>query len=170
MTYTVTIYCENTIGVLNRISEIFLKRGVNIESINASKSEVRNITKIIIVTDTTEKWIDNIVKKLEVQVDIVKVFCHTDEETIFLENSLFKLPTQALLDSTDLQQILTEHGAQIIYVQKDFFVVSQPGTKKEIEALYQALEPYKILQFARSARIAVTKEAMYVSKYLEEKN
>ena len=47
--YTISIYTENNVGLLNRISAIFLKRHINIRSITSSESEIPNIHRFIIV-------------------------------------------------------------------------------------------------------------------------
>ena len=50
-TYTISIYSENNIGLLNRISAIFLKRHINIESFSTSLSEIENVFRFIIVVN-----------------------------------------------------------------------------------------------------------------------
>ena len=54
ITYTVSIYTENNIGLLNRVSAIFQRRHINIESINSSISEIENVTKWTILVIVTE--------------------------------------------------------------------------------------------------------------------
>ena len=50
-TYTISIYSENNVGLLNRISAIFLKRHINIESFSTSLSEIENVFRFIIVVN-----------------------------------------------------------------------------------------------------------------------
>jgi acetolactate synthase-1/3 small subunit len=59
-TFTISVYSENNVGLLNRISGIFLKRHINILSLNVSESEIENVSRFIIVVNTTEKWVQNI--------------------------------------------------------------------------------------------------------------
>ena len=54
-TFTVNIYTENNIGLLNRISAIFQRRKINIESLSASESEIDDVFKFIIVVNVTEE-------------------------------------------------------------------------------------------------------------------
>lgn len=168
-TYTFTIYTENSIGLLNRISGIFLRRHVNIESLTATKSEIENISQITIVTHTTEKWVKHIVKKIEQQVEVIKAHYHLNNEIIYLENSLFKMPTKTLLDdSKKVQKIIKKHNVTIVSVYKDFYVISKSGSRKSIDKLYKALKPYGILQFVCSGRIAVSKDEMDMSSVLHQ--
>lgn len=166
--YTITVYTENRVGLLNRISGIFLRRHINIESINVSKSEIDDVSRMIIVTETTEKWVENIVKQIERQVEVIKAYYHTDKEIIYLETSLFKMPTESLFDEhSEVQKIINKNNVNIVMVFKDFYVISKSGTRKSIDALYKALKPYGIMQFAGSARISVSKKEMNVSSILK---
>ena len=157
-TFTISVYSENNVGLLNRISGIFLKRHINILSLNVSESEIENVSRFIIVVDTTEKWVQNIVGQIEKQIEVIKAFYHTDEETIYLENALFKIASGLLFDEKQIQNIIKESQSTIVTVSRDFFVISKSGRRSEIEELYAKIKPYGIMQFVRSGRISVSKE------------
>ena len=167
-TFTISVYSENNVGLLNRISGIFLKRHINILSLNVSESEIENVSRFIIVVDTTEKWVQNIVGQIEKQIEVIKAFYHIDEETIFLENALFKIQSSLLFDEKQIQNIIKESHAEIVSVARDFFVISKSGQRAEIESLYEKLKPFGIMQFVRSGRISVSKAKMEISTLLEE--
>lgn len=105
-TYTISVYSENNVGLLNRISGIFLKRHINIESLNVSSSEIENVSRFVIVVNTTEHWVKNIVGQIEKQIEVIKAFYHTDEETIFQESALFKIASHLLFDERQIQNII----------------------------------------------------------------
>ncbi|WP_125720949.1 acetolactate synthase small subunit [Flavobacterium ustbae] len=166
-TFTISVYSENNVGLLNRISGIFLKRHINILSLNVSESEIENVSRFIIVVNTTEKWVQNIVGQIEKQIEVIKAFYHTDEETIFLENALFKIASSLLFDEKQIQNIIKESQSTIVTVSRDFFVISKSGRRQEIEELYEKFKPYGIMQFVRSGRISVSKQKMEISALLE---
>ena len=105
-TFTISVYSENNVGLLNRISVIFLKRHINILSLNVSESEIENVSRFVIVVDTTEKWVKNIVGQIEKQIEVIKAFYHIDEETIFLESAIFKINSSLLFDERQIQNII----------------------------------------------------------------
>jgi acetolactate synthase-1/3 small subunit len=82
-TYTISIYSEDNVGLLNRISAIFLKRHINIESLTTSPSEITDVFRFVIVVNVSEIKVKKLVQQIEKQVDVIKAFYHTDEETIF---------------------------------------------------------------------------------------
>ena len=167
-TFTISVYSENSVGLLNRISGIFLKRHINIESLNVSESEIAHVSRFVIVVHTTEKWVKRIVGQIEKQIEVIKVYYHTDEETIYQESALFKIASHLLFDERQIQNIIKEHNAQIVTVSRDFFVLAKTGSRTEIEVMYKDLEHYGIMQFVRSGRISVSKATMNISALLKE--
>ena len=164
--YTISIYSENNIGLLNRISAIFLKRHINIESFSTSPSEIINVFRFVIVVQMTQTKIKKIVGQIEKQVDVIKAFYHTDEETIFQESALYKVKSSALFEERHIQNVIKESHANIVTVSPEFFVIEKTGFRHETEKLYNDLAPYGLLQFVRSGRISVTKSKMGISEIL----
>lgn len=167
-TFTISVYSENNVGLLNRISVIFLKRHINILSLNVSESEIENVSRFVIVVDTTEKWVKNIVGQIEKQIEVIKAFYHIDEETIFLESAIFKINSSLLFDERQIQNIIKESHSEIVTVSRDFFVISKTGRRSEIDELHSKLKAFGIMQFVRSGRISVSKEKMEITSLLEE--
>ncbi len=166
--FTISVYSENNVGLLNRISGIFLKRHINVESLNVSKSEIDDVSKFTIVIYSTEDWARKIVAQIEKQIEVIKAYYHTDEETIYQESALFKIASNLLFDERQIQNIIKESNAQIVTVSRDFFVLAKTGKRSEIDEMYQQLQPYGIMQFVRSGRIAVSKAEMRISALLQE--
>lgn len=166
-TYTVSIYTENNIGLLNRISAIFQRRHINIECINTSVSEIENISKWTIVVQLTEDRMKKIIGQIEKQVEVIKAYYHKEEEIIYQESCLFKIKSELLFEERQIQNIIKESNANIVTVNKEFFVLEKSGKAEEITLLYRELKPFGIMQFTRSGRIAVTKDEMKISTILK---
>lgn len=164
--FTVSIYTENNIGLLNRISAIFQRRHINIESLNTSRSEIDGVSRITLVVDITEEQMKKIIGQLERQVEVIKAFYHTDEETIYQISAIFKIRSELLFEERQIQNIIKESNARIVTVNKEFFVLEKSGRKQEIDLLHRELSVFGIMQFVRSGRIAVTKNEMKISEIL----
>lgn len=165
--FTVSVYTENNIGLLNRISAIFQRRHINIESINSSASEIEGVSKFTILINVTEEQIKKIIGQIEKQVEVIKAYFHTEDQTIYQESCIFKMKSDLLFDERQIQNIIKDSNARIVTVNKAFFVIEKSGRKEEIELLYRELSVFGIMQFTRSGRIAVTKDEMKISKMLE---
>jgi acetolactate synthase-1/3 small subunit len=164
--YTISIYTENNLGLLNRVSSIFLKRHINIESLTTSQSEIENVNRFVIIASMDEHQAYKIVGQLEKQIEVIKAYAHTDEETIYQETALFKVASDSLFDERQIQNIIKDSHANIVTVSREFFVIEKTGRRHETEQLYQDLKPYKLMQFVRSGRISVTKQPMNISEML----
>tara|TARA_B110000444_G_scaffold260657_1_gene308499 strand:+ start:5096 stop:5629 length:534 start_codon:yes stop_codon:yes gene_type:complete len=169
-TYTISIYSENNIGLLNRISAIFLKRHINIESFSTSLSEIENVFRFIIVVNIDPDQIKKIILQIEKQVDVIKAFHHTDDETIFQESALYKVKSSSLFEERHIQNIIKKSHANIVTVSPEFFVIEKTGFRDETEELRKDLLEYGLLQFVRSGRISVTKSKMEISEILNTFN
>jgi len=165
-TYTISIYTENNIGLLNRISAIFQRRRINIESLNISVSEIEGVSRFTIVVNMTEVQVKKIIGQIEKQIEVIKAYYHTDEETIYQESCMFKIKSELLFETPQIQNIIKESNAIIVTVNKDFFVLEKSGRRHEIELLHRELSVFGIMQFVRSGRIAVTKNEMKITEML----
>ncbi|PCH77510.1 MAG: acetolactate synthase small subunit [Flavobacteriaceae bacterium] len=165
--FTISVYTENNIGLLNRISAIFLKRHINIESLTVSKSEIEDVHRFTIVANMTEKAIKKILGQIEKQIEVIRAFYHTDDEVIFQETAMFKISTEHLYDEKIQNKLKLRH-AHMVTINERYFVIETTGTTEDINRLYDRLKPYGLLQFVRSGRIAITKEKMAISELLQE--
>ena len=165
--FTVSVYTENNIGLLNRISAIFQRRHINIESLNTSPSEIEGVSRFTIVINITESQMKKIQGQIEKQVEVIKAYYHTEDEIIYQESCMFKIKSELLFEERQFQNIFNESNAKIVTVNKEFFVLEKSGRKEEIELLYRELSVFGIMQFTRSGRVAVTKEEMKISTMLQ---
>ncbi len=165
-TFTVSVYTENNIGLLNRISAIFQKRHFNVESLNTSVSEIEGVSRFTILVQMTESQMKKIIGQIDKQVEVIKAYYHTDEETIYQESCLFKIRSDLLFEERQIQNIIKESDAKIVTVNREFFVLEKSGRRHEVDKLHADLSRFGIMQFVRSGRIAVTKDEMKITEML----
>lgn len=166
-TFTVSIFTENTIGMLNRITIIFTRRHLNIDSITASETEVKDVHRYTIVLRTTREKIEKVAGQTDKLIDVLKVFVHTDDEVVHQEIALYKIKTTGF-KSNDVEQVVRQNSAKVLTIDPDFIIIEKTGHKGEIQVLFEKLKPFGILEFACSGRVAVTKPMKDLSTYLKE--
>jgi acetolactate synthase-1/3 small subunit len=157
--FTLTVYTENQIGLLNRITIIFSRRKINIQTLNTSPSEVPGIHRFNIVIDETEDVVKKLARQIEKQVDVLKAYYNTNDEIIWQEMALYKMPTDAITEKVKVERLLREFGARAIAIRKDYTVFETTGHREETDKLIAFLEPYGLIEFVRSARIAIIKDS-----------
>jgi len=167
--FTISVYTENNVGILNRLSAIFLKRHINIESMTVSKSEIENVHRFTFVVNVSESQAHKVVGQLEKQIEVIRAFFHTEDEIIYNETALFKISSKHLYNE-EIQQRMKFRRAQILLITERYFVIEASGSKENIDNMYEKLKPYGLLQFVRSGRIAITRPKMAISELLAEFN
>jgi len=166
--WTISVYTENFAGLLNQVTIIFNRRKVNIESLTVSESEVKGIHRFTIVVRTEKDMAVQIVKQIERLVQVFRAFLHGEEDIIYQEIALYKVPTKAMANGLHVEKIIREFNARILSVEPEYTVIEKTGHKDETQKLFDALESFGILQFVRSGRVAITKPIMGLSDYLKE--
>jgi acetolactate synthase-1/3 small subunit len=157
--FTVTVYTENQVGLLNRIAIIFSRRKINIESLNTSPSEIEGIHRFTIVINETEDVVRKLVRQIEKQVDVLKAYFNTNDQIVWQELALYKVPTDEIAEKVKVERLLREHGARAVVIRKDYTIFETSGHREETDNLISVLEPFGLIEFVRSARVAIIKES-----------
>jgi acetolactate synthase-1/3 small subunit len=166
--FNITVYSENQIGLLNRIAIIFTRRKINIDSLNTSPSEVSSVHRFNIVITETEEVVRKLCRQIEKQVEVLKVYYHTNEDVIWQELALYKLSTDVIVEKVSVERLLRENGARAVAIRKDYTVFETTGHREEIDNLISILQPYGLIEFVRSARVAIIKDSEGFNAKLRE--
>ena len=157
--YTITIFSENMVGLLNQITIIFTRRGLNIETLSVSPSAIEGVHKFTITAFSDPDTIEKVVKQIDKRVGIIKTFCNTDEGLVHREIAMYKVPTDKLMQLGSIADIMSRYSARILEMTADYTVFSKTGHYEDTQAMFNELkERVGVLQFIRSGRIAITKE------------
>jgi acetolactate synthase I/III small subunit len=166
--YTITVYTENQIGLLNRIAIIFSRRKINIESLNVSPSEIEGIHRFTLVVNETVDVVVKVARQIEKQVEVLKVYYNTEDEIIYQELALYKVPTEQITTKVKVERLLRQYGARAVVIRKDYTIFETTGHREETEKLVEVLEPFGLIEFVRSARVAIIKASAGFHEKLKE--
>lgn len=166
--YTITVYTENQIGLLNRIAIIFSRRKINIDSLNTSPSEVDSVHRFTIVINETEEVVRKLCRQIEKQVEVLKAYYNTQDEIVWQELALYKVPTEVIAAEVKVERLLREHGAKAVVIRRDYTVFEVAGHREETDKLIKVLEPYGLIEFVRSGRVAIIKASEGFHEKLKE--
>ena len=156
--YTVIIFSENTVGLLNQITIIFTRRQLNIETLSVSPSAIPGIHKFTITTYADEVMIEKVVKQIDKRVDILKSYYNTDEDLVYQEIALYKLATDKFIRMGGVEDLIRKYDARILEINEDCVVVEMSGHYEETQELFHELsDRIGVLQFIRSGRVAITR-------------
>lgn len=157
--YTITVFSENTVGVLNQIAAILTRRQMNIETLSVSPSAISGIHKFTITTyASNEDVMKKLVKQIDKRVDVLKAYYNIDEELVHQEIALYKIETSKLVATTNVEELIRKYNARILDVSDHSTILQKTGHYAETQALFEELsQSIGVLQFIRSGRVAITK-------------
>jgi acetolactate synthase-1/3 small subunit len=166
--YTINIYTEDQIGLIAKIAAMFSRRKINLESWNSSPSEIENIYRFTIVVTETETVVRNMVKQIERLVDVFVVYFNNNDEIIWQEMALFKVPTSTIMKEVKVERLLREFGGRAVVIREDYTVFETTGQDKEINKLLAELDKYGLIEYVKSSRIAIIKNSEGLHKKVME--
>lgn len=156
--YTVTVFSENTVGLLSQVTSVFVRRQINIETLSVSPSAIEGIHKFTITTFSDEDTIKKIVLQIDKRVDVLKSYYNVDSELIHQEIALYKLSTPDFLKIESAEALIRKYNARILEINEVCVVIEKTGHYQETQDLFKELSTtVGVLQFIRSGRVAITK-------------
>lgn len=167
--FTIVVYTENRVSLLHQISMVFSRRCLNIESLSVSACSIEGVHKFTITCFSTRRMLEHVVSQIEKRIDVIKAFLLTDDEIVFQEVALYKVPTSSVVYNY-IEDIVRGSGARVLEIHPEYTVFEKTGHTSEIMELFERLKPLGIRQFVRSGRIAVTRNsAELVDEFLERR-
>jgi acetolactate synthase-1/3 small subunit len=142
--FTLTIYTENQVGLINKIAIMFSRRKISLESLNTSPSEIQDIYRFTLVVKETETVVKNLVRQLEKIVDVFKVYYNTNDEIIWQQMALYKVPTAVIMKEVKVERLLREFGAKAVVIREDYTVFETTGHDEEVNNLLKELDKYGV--------------------------
>jgi acetolactate synthase-1/3 small subunit len=166
--YTLSVLTEDKPGLLNHITIIFSRRKINIDSLNVSSTEVHGVSRYTMVVTETKEHLEKVVKQIRKLVDVLGAFVYEEDQISYREIALYKISAEIFEESDDIEDLIYESRGRIVSSDKNHVVVEKTGTKEETHELYQILEPFGILEFVRSGRVAITKSMRKTEAFIKE--
>ena len=156
MKHTISVIVENKPGVLHRVSGLFSRRGFNIESLAVGTTEKPEVSRMTIVAEGDEQTLEQIIKQLYKQIDVLKVFDLQAEEAIERELALIKVKASEKTRA-EITGIAEMFKANVADVSKDSIMIEVSAEKKKVENMQKLLEKFGIQELVRTGKIALEK-------------
>jgi len=164
--YTMVIFSENKMGILARIVTNITRRHINIDSITSSVSSIEGIHRYTIVMKLSEERVRKLTAQIDKQVDVLKAFYYTNEEVVYQEIALYKIPAKSFYDGDSSEALVRKHNARVLSIESEYIVIEKTGHYRETEALLNDLRPFGIYEFVRSGRVVIVKPMERLNSYL----
>jgi acetolactate synthase-1/3 small subunit len=154
MRHTISVLVENQFGVLARVSGMFSGRGFNIDSLNVAPTHDPSLSRITTVLKGDEASLDLCIKQLRKLINVVDVIDFKEGQAVARELVLVKVRANTGTRS-EIVQIADIFRAKIVNLTHESLIIELTGTDDKINALLGLLEPFGILEIARTGRLAL---------------
>jgi len=158
-TKVISILVENRPGVLHMISNLFRRRNFNIESITVGPTQEPDISRMTITVNEDEKTVEQVVKQVAKQIDVLKVVELEAGSFVMRELALIKVAVADSKVRSDIMNFVTVFRGRIIDVSTDSITVEITGAPDKIDAFLNLMKTFGIIELARTGITALTRGA-----------
>jgi acetolactate synthase-1/3 small subunit len=148
------ILVEDRPGVLTRVSGLFSRRGYNIQNIAVGRTMEPGISRMTVTVDADPLTVEQIVKQLNKQINVLKISDLTDEPSVERELLLVKVKADPARRN-DIQQMVSTFRARIIDLSPDSMIVEVTGNDEKLEAFLLMMQEFGIKEIASTGKVAL---------------
>jgi acetolactate synthase I/III small subunit len=154
---TIIIWVENKSGVLFKIAGLIRRRRYNIESLTVSHTEQPGISRFTVLVRGDKKTVENISKQLYRIVEVLKVRDSNETEIIAREMCLIKVNNEKKGSRDEILSVAKHFRAKAVHLSPKYSVFEITGDEDKIDAFYENMKPYGVMEFVRTGRTALFK-------------
>ena len=151
-----SLLVENHPGVLNKVSSMIRRRGMNITSLSVGETDDETVSRMTIAIDVGRAQADQAVKQLYKLIEVIKISDITEDPIVERELVMVKVNAQRG-DRSELLQIVDIFGAKIADVGVDTMILEMSGAEDQVDTFLELIRPFGIKEVARSGTVALAK-------------
>lgn len=159
MRHVIAALVTNEPGVLAQVAGMFAARGFNIDSLVVGRTENPEMSRMTIVVNGDSSVLEQVRKQLQKLIPVVKVVDYQDVAYVERDLVLVQVSTKTQQGDADKrEEIITLANlfrAKIVDVATDQIMVEMAGSEEKLAAFLELLEPYGIIELARTGVIAM---------------
>ena len=152
--HTLSVRLENKPGALARVSQLFSRRGYNIQSLAVGPTERPDISRLTLRVDCSEHSLEQIEKQIHKLVNVLRVTELRPEEAVERELALLTVAV-APERRGDLIALGQATGAHVVDVGRDAISFELVGRPEEIDGFEELVRPFGLRELARTGRIGL---------------
>ena len=162
MRHVIAALVTNEPGVLAQVAGMFAARGFNIDSLVVGRTENSELSRMTIVVNGDDLVIDQVRKQLQRLIPVVKVVDYKDVGFVERDLMLVQVSTasaggddQTAVRRSEIIELTNLFRARVVDVSRDRLMIELSGTEDKIEAFISMVEPYGVVELARTGVIAM---------------
>jgi acetolactate synthase-1/3 small subunit len=154
MRHIISILVENKFGALARIAGMFSGRGFNIETLNVGPMVNDEISRITATIVGDSEALEQAIKQVNKLVNVLEVTEYSSGQATERELVMLKVKASAVQRS-ELMQVCDIFRAKIIDVSAETVNIEMTGNASKVSAFLNLVQPYGIVEMARTGNLAL---------------
>ena len=154
MRHIISILVENKFGVLARIAGMFSGRGFNIETLNVGPMIDDKFSRITATIVGDGEALDQAIKQVNKLINVLEVTEFSSGQATERELVMLKV-TASAGQRSEVMQVCDIFRAKIIDVAPESMNIEMTGNANKVTAFLNLIEPYGIVEMARSGNLAL---------------
>jgi acetolactate synthase-1/3 small subunit len=150
---------EDHPGVLSRVSGMIRRRGFNIQGLSVGPTGVPGRSRMTLTVDARHAEVDQVEKQLDRLIEVLEIEDLTEVPRISSELALVKLAASGATREAALA-VAHEFGGRVVDEGPEQLIVELSGEFERVESALEALQPYRVVDVARSGPVAISKVAI----------
>ena len=155
---TIVALVHDKPGVLARISGLFRRRGVNIESLAVGHSEQKAFSRMTFVVGGAENSVKNISSQLNKLIDIVEASDISEKNIVWRELALIKVKCNES-QRVEILELSKVFRVNVVDVGINNITFELSGGKSKIDSFIELLDQFGVIEVMRTGRIATLRGA-----------
>ncbi|MBT4502710.1 MAG: acetolactate synthase small subunit [Gemmatimonadetes bacterium] len=153
---TIGLLVNDQPGVLVRISQVFSRRGYNIESLVVSPSHVANTSRMTITCSGPEDVLQQIILQLNKLVDVIHATDHSLDQAVTRELALFKVGC-SVEERTEVLQIAEVFRGKAVDISEDTITIEATGTSDKLDSMESLLAKFDLKEMVRTGKVVMAR-------------
>ncbi|MEO1003716.1 MAG: acetolactate synthase small subunit [Cyanobacteria bacterium J06638_7] len=158
MKHTLSVLVEDESGALSRISGLFARRGFNIESLAVGPAEKNGMSRLTMVVEGDGRTLQQMTKQLDKLINVLGVIDLSTLPAVERELMLLKV-SAPVRQRGEILELVQVFRARVVDVADEALTLEVVGDPGKLVALEQLLEPYGILEIARTGKVALERSS-----------
>ena len=162
MRHTLAVLVENAPGALARVAGLFSRRGFNIESLTVGRTENPDVSRMTIVVEGDDRFIEQVSKQLHKLLDVIKISDISQEQYVDRDLVMVKVnadPSQRV----EIMHMAEVFRARVVDMGSKTITIECTGTEAKINAFEESLRPYGIRELVRTGKVAMVRGTRFAS-------
>ncbi|MGL5244038.1 MAG: acetolactate synthase small subunit [Sarcina sp.] len=164
--HVLSVLVKNSSGVLSRISGLFSRRGFNIDSLTAGRTQDKSISRMTIALMGNDMILEQFIKQLNKLEDVIKIIKTNDNESVYRELVLIKVKAEST-ERAEINEIVNIFRCKVVDISKDTMTIELTGDESKINALISLVDEFGINEIARTGLIALERGDRDINSYDE---